>query len=168
MTQIYCFAPIEDRNAKALILGSIPGRASLAANEYYAHPQNAFWRILSELLQFDVKSAYPAKTQFLQSAGIALWDVLQSCSRNGSLDAMIDSGSEVANNFDSFFQSHKQITHVFFNGAKAETCFNRHVLGKIDSTSLSYLRLPSTSPANASMSFARKTEIWRAISRIAV
>lgn len=147
----------------ALILGSMPGRASLAAKQYYAHPQNAFWRIMSELLQFDPNAAYPARIQLLKSARIALWDVLQSCSREGSLDAMIESDTEVPNNFHSFLQSHKQITHIFFNGAKAEASFNRHVLRHINIRPLSYARLPSTSPANSAMSFARKADLWRLI-----
>ena len=163
MTRICSFEPVAEKNAKVLILGSIPGRASLAAGQYYAHPQNAFWRIISDLLQFDPLSAYPAKVASLKSAGLALWDVLQSCTREGSLDAKIESGSEVPNNFQSFFEIHHQITHVFFNGAKAEESFNRRVLRQVDCGALNFQRLPSTSPANAAMSLARKTDMWRVI-----
>ena len=91
------FEPIGDRNAEVLILGSMPGRASLAAGQYYAHPQNAFWRILSRLLQCDPASPYPARIKALKSARIALWDVLQSCEREGSLDSMIERETQVAN-----------------------------------------------------------------------
>ncbi len=160
---IYSFAPIADKNAEILILGSMPGRASLAAGQYYAHAQNAFWRIISELLQLDPTSPYEVRVQALNSARIALWDVLQSCRREGSLDSMIEADTQTANDFCTFFRAHPQITHVFFNGAKAEACFRQHVLREIGSRVLRYTRLPSTSPANASLSYARKLEAWRTI-----
>lgn len=163
MARIHSFEPIEDKNAEILILGSMPGRASLAASQYYAHTQNAFWRIISQLLQFDIASPYEMRVQALKSARIALWDVLQSCTREGSLDAMIKHDSQIANDFKTFFQTHKKITHVFFNGTKAEHFFKQHVLGDIDNSAFSYLRLPSTSPANASMSFEQKLIAWRII-----
>jgi len=153
MACIHSFEPIEDKNAEILILGSMPGRASLAAGQYYAHAQNAFWRIVSELLQFDRALPYEVRVQALKSARIAVWDVLQSCTREGSSDAMIESDTQIANDFRTFFRTHKKIKHVFFNGAKAEACFRRHVLRDLDSGAISYLRLPSTSPANASMTF---------------
>lgn len=163
MTHIYGFAPLAERNAEILILGSMPGRASLAASQYYAHAQNAFWRIISELLQLDPASPYEARVQALKSARISLWDVLRSCKREGSLDSMIEADTQTANDFRTFFRAHPQITHVFFNGAKAEACFRQHVLRGIDDRALRYTRLPSTSPANASMSYARKLEAWRTI-----
>ncbi len=146
-----------------LILGSMPGLASLAAFQYYAHPQNGFWRIAAELLGFDASAPYRERTRALKTARIALWDVLRSCAREGSLDAGIAKDTEVANDFRKFFRAHKRITHVFFNGAKAQACFTRHVLRGMDSGSISFARLPSTSPANASLSFERKLEAWRAI-----
>lgn len=163
MAHIYSFAPIADRNAEILILGSMPGRASLAAGQYYAHAQNAFWRIISELLQFDPALPYEVRVQALKSARIALWDVLRSCRREGSLDSMIEADTQTANDFRTFFRTHPQITHVFFNGAKAEACFRRQVLREIEGRSTRYTRLPSTSPANASLSFARKLEAWQII-----
>ena len=163
MARVHGFEPIEDMSAEVLILGSMPGEASLAAGQYYAHPRNAFWRIMSELLQFDVASTYPVKTRALKSARIALWDVLQSCIRKGSLDAMIERHAQIANDFPTFFRTHKRITHVFFNGAKAEICFKQNVLPKIDCGSISYVRLPSTSPANAAMSFEQKLSAWQMI-----
>ena len=163
MAHVQSFAPIEDRNAEILILGSMPGQASLAAEQYYAHPQNAFWRILAELLQFDAACAYEMKVQSLKTARIALWDVLRSCKREGSLDAMIERDAQIANDFRTFFRAHKKITQVFFNGAKAEACFERHVLRQIDGGAARYTRLPSTSPANASLSFSQKLAAWRVI-----
>jgi len=114
MGRVHSFEPIEDRNSEVLILGSMPGRVSLTAGEYYAHPRNVFWRIISELLQFDATSAYERRVQALKSARIALWDVLQSCTREGSLDAMIENDTLIANDFRTFFRTHKGIKYVFF------------------------------------------------------
>ena len=160
--RIRSFAPVADRNARVLILGSMPGQASLKAGRYYAHRHNAFWRIAADLLRFDRVAPYRTRAKALRSARIALWDVLHSCVRPGSMDALIDRDSEVANDFRKFFRTHRGITHVFFNGAKAEASFRRHVLPEIDAT-LRYKRLPSTSPANASVPFAGKRRAWRAI-----
>ena len=163
MARIRSFEPIGDRNAEVLILGSMPGTRSLTAGEYYAHPHNVFWRILCELLHFDAASSYEARVRALKSARIALWDVLHSCVRAGSLDAMIENDTQTANDFRRFFGGHRKIRRVFFNGAKAEACYRRHVLREIGPGTISYSRLPSTSPANASMSFAHKLRAWRAI-----
>lgn len=161
--RVRSFAPIADRNARVLILGSMPGRASLQAGQYYAHRHNAFWRIVSELLDFDPGAPYRARARALRSAGIALWDVLHSCVRRGSLDTMIERNTETANDFRTFFRSHPKITRVFFNGAKAESSFRRHMSGEIGLGPILFSRLPSTSPANASVPFARKRAAWRAI-----
>jgi double-stranded uracil-DNA glycosylase len=163
MTRVHSFAPIEDEHAEVLILGSMPGHASLAAGEYYAHARNAFWPIMCELLQFDAGSAYQLRVRALKSSRIALWDVLQSCTREGSLDARIEADTQIANDFRTFLDAHKRIARVFFNGAKAEACFKRHVPLLIGNGSLDYVRLPSTSPANASMSFENKLEAWKTI-----
>ena len=163
MPRVQCFDPIEDRNAEVLILGSMPGRVSLAADEYYAHPQNAFWRIMCELLGLDAAAPYKARIAALKSARIALWDVLLSCVREGSLDARIQPGMQTANDFAAFFRAHRKITRVFFNGATAEACFRKHALPMIDAASLRCQRLPSTSPAHAAMSYARKLDVWRSI-----
>ena len=138
----------------------MPGRASLDAGQYYAHPRNAFWRIASDLLQFDPGASYAVRKKALTSARVALWDVLHSCVREGSLDTRIE--EEAANDFDRFFQSHPAITHVFFNGAKAEASFRRHVLAGIGKP-LTYRRLPSTSPAHAALPYPRKLAAWRVI-----
>lgn len=163
MPLVHSFAPIEDVTAKVLILGSMPGQASLTAGQYYAHTRNAFWRIMSELLRIDAAATYDVRVRALKTARIALWDVLQSCTREGSLDTKIENALLVANDFKTFLRKHEEIRHVFFNGVKAEDCYRRHVLPEIDSDSITYLRLPSTSPANASLSFERKLEAWRVI-----
>ena len=164
MTTLYSFAPIVDQNAEILILGSMPGQASLDAGQYYAHPQNAFWRILGELLDFDpAVISYTEKTNALRSTRIALWDVLQSCRRQGSLDSSIEIQSQTVNDFQTFFQEYSRIRSVFFNGGKAESCFKRFVLkenipGLMQRVKL--VRLPSTSPANAALSYAHKRDQW--------
>jgi len=163
VARIRSFEPIGDRNAEVLILGSMPGTRSLTAGQYYAHPHNVFWRILAELLHFDAASSYEARVRALKSARVALWDVLHSCVRAGSLDAMIENDTQIANDFRRFFGGHGKIRCVFFNGAKAEACYRRHGLRETGPGTISYSRLPSTSPANASMSFAHKLRAWRAI-----
>ncbi|HEU0234157.1 MAG TPA: DNA-deoxyinosine glycosylase [Gallionella sp.] len=163
MQHIQSFAPIENADARILILGSMPGDASLRARQYYAHPRNLFWRIMGELLDTDPASPYDRRIQALKSARIALWDVLRSCRRKGSLDSNIDQESLVPNDFAAFFRCHPKITHVFFNGAKAEEYYRKHVLPAAGIETIEYLRLPSTSPANASISYERKLESWRVI-----
>ncbi|MBI1397174.1 MAG: DNA-deoxyinosine glycosylase [Betaproteobacteria bacterium] len=159
------FDPIADRHAETLVLGSMPGVRSLAAGQYYAHPQNAFWRIVSELLHLPADASYRVRTRALVAARIALWDVLASCERPGSLDTMIRRETEIANDFKAFFAGHPGITRVFFNGAKAEASFRRHVLPHLGHRTFHFARLPSTSPAHASLPFAAKLEAWRAILR---
>lgn len=161
--RIRSFAPIAGRGARVLILGSMPGKRSLEAREYYAHGQNAFWRIVGELLAIDPRSPYRKRLRALKAARIAVWDVLHSCTRTGSMDSDIDGDSEIANDFRAFFRSHREISHVFFNGAKAAASFKRRVLPGLDTGALRYIRLPSTSPANASIAYERKREAWRAI-----
>ncbi len=163
MSDIQSFPAIVDANARILILGSIPGIASLAANQYYAHPRNLFWRIIADLLNSGPLQDYSAKTQALLNARMALWDVMKSCYRPGSLDAAIEPESIVANDFNALFNNHPRIQKVFFNGAAAEQAFKRLVLPGLDCQPLSMQRLPSTSPAHAAMSYRQKLECWRAI-----
>lgn len=157
------FAPIADARARVLILGSMPGQASLAAGQYYAHAQNLFWRILGEITGAAASLPYATRTRALKSSGIALWDVLESCAREGSLDSAIDEATIRANDFASFHRAHPRIAYVFFNGAKAESCYRRHALPLLGNLPAppAYRRLPSTSPANASMSRAHKQRVWK-------
>ncbi len=157
---IYSFAPIENRQAGLLILGSMPGEASLQAGQYYAHPRNAFWPILGACLHFDAALPYPQRIRAMKASGIALWDVLHSCRRRGSLDAAIDPQSQAVNDFEGFFQTHLRIRAVLFNGTTAETCFQRCVPKAWLPPNLIMRRLPSTSPAMASLTLAQKTEVW--------
>jgi double-stranded uracil-DNA glycosylase len=160
MTPITSFNPITDQSAHILILGSIPGVLSLKANQYYAHPRNAFWHIMSSIYGFDVGLPYECRTEALKASQVALWDVLHSCVRQGSLDSAIEAGSRVPNDFQSFFSDHPNIRLVGFNGNEAEKSFNKHVLPKLNITNINFVRLPSTSPAHA-ISLEKKTEVWR-------
>ncbi len=161
MSRLYSFPPIANSNAKILILGSMPGKASLDAVQYYAHPRNLFWPMMAEILGFDAALDYAQRTECLKSAGVALWDVLQSCHREGSLDTAIK--NEMPNDFPAFLQEHPQIRAIFFNGEKAATSFKRSVQPCLALNELTYIRLPSTSPANASQTQAYKLTVWRQI-----
>jgi len=140
----------------------MPGRDSLAARQYYAHPHNAFWKIMAAMLGFDPRMPYRSRLKALRDARIALWDVMRSCKRAGSLDARIEAATIQPNDFRSFFAVHKRIERVFFNGSTAEATYLRHVLPSVISLDLHYTRLPSTSPAHAALSYAKKLAAWRA------
>ncbi len=143
----------------------MPGAESLRRRQYYAHPHNAFWPIMAALLGFDARAPYARRVRSLKAARIALWDVLHSCVREGSLDTRIE--DETANDFAAFFRAHPALTRVFFNGAKAEASFRRHVLPRLGpalrARSVRFARLPSTSPAHAGVPRAGKLIAWRAI-----
>jgi TDG/mug DNA glycosylase family protein len=167
MPHVQSFAPVGNIAATVLVLGSMPGEASLAADEYYAHPRNHFWTIMGELIGAYPGLPYRARLKILQDSGIALWDVLGSCIRKSSLDSRIEVDSEVPNDINAFLLQHPGITQVFFNGAKAEQCFVKHVLPSLRSFPLQYRRLPSTSPANAGISYEKKLFAWQAVIRSA-
>lgn len=154
------FPPVVGDAARVLILGSMPGQASLDAQEYYAYKQNAFWRIMGDLIGAGPALPYGQRLARLKSAGIALWDVMAACERKGSLDADIVAGSIQPNDFAGFFAEHPAISHVFFNGAAAETSFRRLVLPGLADRGLHLLRLPSTSPAHAASAYADKLAAW--------
>jgi hypoxanthine-DNA glycosylase len=163
MQRLNSFPPVADRSARILILGSMPGQRSLDAQQYYAHPHNAFWKLMGELVGAQPHLPYEQRLEKLKQAGIALWDVLHSCTREGSLDSGIR--HEQANDFAAFFADHPHITHVYFNGAKAEQCFRKYVTGKQVLPQQSYIRLPSTSPAHASLCYEEKLTAWHAITQ---
>ena len=160
---VQSFAPIADRHAEILILGSMPGRDSLAAGQYYAHPHNLFWKIMAAMLGFEPQLRYRDRLKALRASNIALWDVIHSCRRVGSLDANIEASTIEPNDFASFFGRHRRIARVFFNGSTAEATYLRHVLPSVEPLGLRYTRLPSTSPAHAALSFEKKLAAWRAL-----
>ncbi|RRQ27681.1 DNA-deoxyinosine glycosylase [Rhodococcus sp. Eu-32] len=161
VTTVHSFPPIIDRSAHTLILGSMPGVASLTANQYYAHPRNAFWPIMGDLFEAGPSVPYEERTTVLQSHGIAVWDVLKLCTRLGSLDSAIEESSIVVNDIDTLIREHPTIERIFFNGAKAEASFLRYVT--TPQSPIALVRLPSTSPAHASMTYERKLDAWRAV-----
>ena len=158
---VHSFAPVVDESSSVLILGSMPGKASLRAGQYYAHPRNAFWKMIEAVLGIEQDAPYQDRIDVLLERRIALWDVLKSCTRASSLDSDIIDSSIVVNDFASFFSRYPKIATVFFNGAKAESSFRKLVLPTLlASRHLALHRLPSTSPANASIPYDRKLEEW--------
>ena len=160
---LHGFPPIVSINSRVLILGSMPSVASLDAQQYYAHPRNAFWPIQQALWGISAQASYTQRVQVLQASGVAVWDVLAACKREGSLDSAIDSDSVKINDFKCFFDEYRHIKAVFFNGATAENYFKKYVLVKISLPALVLKRLPSTSPAHASLSFEKKLAQWQQI-----
>lgn len=156
------FAPIQSPHSRVLILGTMPGVMSLAAGQYYAHARNHFWPIMGALLGFAPDDDYEKRCRILEQSGAALWDVLRYCRREGSLDSNIE--AEQPNDIAGFLTSHKGIRAVFFNGANAQRYFKKYTAANLQNGLDIHLeRLPSTSPANASMDFNAKLNNWRRI-----
>lgn len=160
--RVTSFPPLARPGAHTLVLGSMPGTASLQAQQYYAHPRNAFWPIMAGIAGFDADAPYAQRVEALTAAGFAVWDVLQSCVRPGSLDSAIEAGTRVPNDFAAFFAVHPGIRLVGFNGTEAEQSYRRHVLPQLQlqRPDLHYVRLPSTSPAHA-VALADKRAQWQ-------
>lgn len=146
-------------DARLLILGSLPGERSIREQQYYAHPQNAFWRVMRDLLGID--GDYASRCRGLVENGIALWDVLQSSERPGSMDANIKLATAAANDFAAFFTEHPDIRLIALNGRKAEQLFGRLVDTAGIANGIARVGLPSTSPAYASMPYSGKLKTWR-------
>jgi len=166
MPLLQSFPALTGPAPRTLILGSMPGAASLAAGQYYAHRQNRFWPLMGTLIDAGPQLAYGQRCRRLVAAGIALWDVLASCEREGSLDSAIRDDTAQANDFVALFARHPTIAMVLFNGSKAEDSFRRLVFPHLVATgaitaALEFRRLPSTSPANASQSAEYKLAAWR-------
>ncbi len=154
MTVLCGLPPIMDRQARILILGSFPSAASLATRQYYAHRQNQFWRILGTLLEVPLASMdYPARQSALTAAGVAIWDVLATCERSGSLDSAIRNG--VANDFGALRSALPHLRRLCFNGQTAG-----RFSANLGSLGYETVILPSTSPAYT-LAFERKLELWR-------
>jgi len=157
------FAPIIGGRPEILIVGSMPGKVSLEAEEYYAHPRNAFWPLMAALDLTVKETSYGQRTSMLIESGIALWDVLARCERTDSLDASIVKGSEIPNDISALLSQWPSIRSVWFNGATAEAVFDRLIRPHLPLESLrrlSWVRLPSTSPAHA-LAFEHKLSAWR-------
>lgn len=153
-------AALSPPQARVLLLGSMPGAASLAQQQYYAHPRNLFWPIMAELAGFSANLSYQEKVCALNASGIALWDVIASCQRAGSLDSAIR--DEQVNDFGGFFAKQPNLAAVGFNGGKAWQSFKRHVLPlQIVPAAIKLIKLPSTSPAHAALGFNEKLQQWQ-------
>jgi double-stranded uracil-DNA glycosylase len=148
-----------DAGCRVLVLGSMPGAASLAAARYYAHPRNRFWPLMARLLGFDAALDYPQRVAALQAGGVGVWDVIAQCVRPGSLDAAIDPRSVVPNDIAALARRLPQLRAVACNGAAAAQAWRRHVAADIPG--LAVLALPSTSPANAAFSLDRLQAAWQ-------
>ncbi|MGH8040228.1 MAG: DNA-deoxyinosine glycosylase [Stenotrophomonas sp.] len=155
-------------DCRVLVLGSMPGVASLQAAQYYAHPRNRFWPLMAALTGIDVAQPYAARMQALQSAGVGVWDVIGACERRGSLDTAIVRGSEVPNALPELIAQLPQLAAVACNGATAHAAFVRYIQPLLGArvTSLAVWALPSTSPANAAWPLPRLQAAWQPLADV--
>ena len=157
MSACKSFAPIADEDSRILILGSMPGIKSLEQQEYYAHPQNRFWRLLALLLQEEVPQDYAAKQALLHKHHVALWDTLGYCERDGSLDSNIK--NEAPNAVVELAGELPHLQAVVCNGGAA---FKKYFAKKMPER-VQVFYLPSTSPANARLRLENLAEHWQVI-----
>ncbi|GAA6136677.1 DNA-deoxyinosine glycosylase [Arenicella sp. 4NH20-0111] len=156
------FAPLLGRTPKTLILGSMPGQRSLDRQQYYAHPQNAFWSIMQELYMVNSELCYSDRVKALVDQSVCVWDVLYDCERPGSLDSKIVSATAQANDFSKFFADNPSISIVGFNGRAARTLFSRFCAPVYEEfPAINWVDLPSTSPAYAAMKPETKKQVWK-------
>jgi len=158
------FEPVADATARILILGSLPGRESIVQKQYYAKPQNSFWKIMGDLIGAGREVDYLARLQVLKIHHIALWDVYKSAFRPGSLDSAIQRDGATINDFVTLFKRCPKIERICFNGRKAEKEFLKLVMPNLQENSMHDIQmqcLPSTSPAHASISYEIKLAQWR-------
>lgn len=160
MSECQSFAPLVDSGCRVLILGSMPGVKSLDMQEYYAHPQNRFWRLMSLLLGEPLLTNYAEKCALLLRHHIALWDTLGYCEREGSLDS--DIKNEQPNAICELLKENPNIKAVFCNGGKAQAAFKRYFAKKL-SGEIAVYYLHSTSPANARMRLDDLVQEWQVI-----
>jgi hypoxanthine-DNA glycosylase len=167
------FPPIVPKTPRVLVLGSMPGDASLGAQQYYAHPRNAFWPVMQALFGIDIGAPYENRIEQLKAADIALWDVVHQCHRSGSLDTAIELDSVIVNDIAGLLQRHPTITAVFCNGGGAWTLLRRYFLTmeNLKPASKPYInipiyKLPSTSPANARLSLQQKCIEWQLLKEL--
>ncbi|MGY1488880.1 DNA-deoxyinosine glycosylase [Methylobacillus pratensis] len=164
---VHSFPPAITPGCRVLILGSMPGKRSLEMQAYYAHPQNLFWPFIAHIFNIPPETGYHERLRLLNQQHIGIWDVLKECIRISSLDGDIEEASIVANDFSALFTQFPHIRHIFFNGSKAEQAFRRHVLKRQTIPAhLHYHKLPSTSPANASIKKEHKLAQWQRITSV--
>ena len=160
--RVHSFPAVIGADTRILILGSMPGVASLGAQQYYAHPQNQFWKIVGAICGAGPELPYEQRLQALLGQSLGLWDVLQSCLRCGSLDTAIELHSAVANDLLPLLLRSGAVTRLCCNGGTAYRALQRHFGQRLarEFPHIDIRRLPSTSPANASWSYSRKLEAW--------
>lgn len=151
-------SPIENSSIQILILGTLPGEISLKLQEYYAHPRNRFWKIISVVTNQHLPSLYSERKTFLIKNRIGLWDVLHSASRMGSLDSRIRNG--IPNDLEIFIKQHKNLKVIGFNGKESEKQYDRFFLRN---KKIRYISLPSTSPANSNLHMEEIILRWQEI-----
>lgn len=158
------FPPSIDADCHTLILGSMPGVASLKQQQYYAHPQNRFWPLMARLLgEASVPSAYAGRLHMLLRHHIALWDSIGTCKRDGSLDSAIK--NEQGNDFSALLKNYPAIRTICFNGGKSAQAFRRYNKTLLSRDDLAFHALPSTSPANARWRMEMLAEEWSKVIR---
>lgn len=150
------FESITSLQPEILILGSLPGDLSLEVNQYYGHPRNRFWKMMFEIFKTEFSEDYEVRKQLILQNKLALWDVAHTAERKGSMD--VDMRNVSPNQIDEFLNEHPTIEKIIFNGKKAEQLFWKYFDKK---TSIEYISVPSTSPANAQFSYERLIEIWK-------
>ncbi|WP_455715119.1 DNA-deoxyinosine glycosylase [Anaerosporobacter sp.] len=156
-TVVHPIQPIYNEDSKILILGTFPSVKSREGQFFYHHPQNRFWKVLAAVCNTDLPSSIEEKKQFLLENRIAVWDVIQSCEIVGSSDSSI---KNVVPNDLSLILDQSKVKHIFANGNKSYELYNRYCLSVINRD---IIKLPSTSPANASFSLERLIEAWKII-----
>jgi TDG/mug DNA glycosylase family protein len=162
VTRVQSFAPILGKHPRILILGSMPGIASLEAVQYYAHPRNIFWPIMADLFSIDAETDYARRIAQISEAPVILWDTLKRCERSGSLDASIKRDTVEVNDIPGLLSEFPGIRAVACNGATSANYFRKLVMPQISAEiEIEMLPMPSTSPANAGMTFAQKLAAWR-------
>jgi len=152
---IHTIKPIVDSTSKILIVGTFPSVKSREANFYYHNPQNRFWKVISSLVDEPVPTSIEAKTEMLLKHNIAVWDVIYSCDITGSSDNSIQ--NVVPNDIQKLLQE-TDIKHIYANGSKADDLYMRYCFA---STGLATIKLPSTSPANATYTLEQLIDCWR-------
>ena len=162
MTLVHSFEPIVGREPRIVILGSMPGVVSLQAVQYYANPRNVFWAIIAELFGIDMGCSYASRVRQISRLPLILWDTLKACHREGSLDSKILRQQIEANDVAGLVEQHSSLRVIAFNGATSAKYFNQLEKHRLPTNHrLVLIKLPSTSPANATMNFEQKLAAWR-------
>ena len=161
MPRVHSFEPVIGVSPRILILGSMPGVISLQATQYYGNPRNAFWLILSELFGINVDCDYEQRVEQASQLPLILWDTIKACHREGSLDSSIQKHQLEANDISALLSQYPSVRLVVFNGATSEKYFRQLVKPELpEGSDLAFIKMPSTSPANAGSSFEQKLTAW--------